>query len=455
MREALAVRRLVILALLYGGLQLVLPLGLPTSQALALVTFGFLILAAYTIGEVAEALRLPKIVGYLAAGMLFGPPGLGTLPADVLDALAPVSALAIALIAFLAGAELQWAEVRARGIAVLKMLSVELSLTFVGLVAVLYLLRGFLPFLATAPAREAIAFSVLFAAVAIVHSPAVTLALLTETGARGPVARTTLGIVLVADVAVVLFFTGALALARALVPPAGGAATPLSAVVWEVGGAVLVGALLGAGVALYLRFVRRELFIFAIVVAFFGAEIARLAHVEGLLTLLTAGFVAENAGGGQGETLRKAMERAASPVFVVFFAIAGARILPQAVIAFWPLVLALVLVRSLGLWGGVRVGARWASVPTRDANLVWMGLVSQAGVAIGLVSVVASVYPSRGEQLRTLFLAVLAINQTLGPVLFRRALLKAGEIPGEVSRGAAEDAEETEDGGLRVLRGSA
>jgi Kef-type K+ transport system membrane component KefB len=421
-------RRLVILGLLYVGLQLVLPLGSGAPMSQSLLTFGFLILAAYTVGELAAAVRLPKIVGYLAAGVAFGPPGLAVLSKPVVDTLAPVSALAVALIAFLAGAELQWGEVRARGVVVLKLLSAELLVAFLGLAATLYLLHGFLPFLADAPAREVLAFSVLFASVAIVHSPAVTLALLSETGARGPVARTTLGIVLVADVAVVLFFSGSLAFARALAPPSAGmiAGVPI---LWEVGGSLLVGAALGVGVALYLRFVNRELFIFAILVAYFGAEIARLAHVETLLTLLTAGFVAENAGGGRGDVLRHAMERAAAPVFVVFFALAGAKIQPAAVVALWPLVIPLVLVRAGGIWVGLRLGARWAALPPAEARDVWMGLISQAGVAIGLAAVVASAYPTRGPQLQTLFLAIIAINETVGPILFRQALARSGELP--------------------------
>jgi hypothetical protein len=60
-----------------------------------------------------------------------------------------------------------------------------------------------------------------------------------------------------------------------------------------------------------------------------------------------------------------------------------------------------------------------------------MGLISQAGVAIGLANVVVQVYPNRGVQIQTLFLAVLAINQTLGPILFRHALVRSGEVGGD------------------------
>lgn len=420
-------RRAITLLLLLAGMYPVLPLGADGGRSPALLTFGFLILAAYTIGEIAPLLRVPRIVGYMAAGVLFGPQALGTVTPAVITELGPVSDLAIALIAFLAGAELQWSEIRARGVTIVKIMSVELLVTFVGLFATVYLLRGALPVLAALPTREVVAFAAVFAAVAIVHSPAATMALLSETGARGPVARTTLGVVLLADVAVVIVFSGAMAVARALAPPEGGEVLSAAGVAWEIGGAVVVGALLGAVVALYLRFVHRELFVFAVVVAFFGAAIARLAHVEVLLTLIVAGFVTENASGGRGESLRHAMERSAAPLFVVFFALAGARLDLRGVAALWPVVLTVVAVRALCIWGGSNLGARWAGAGAAERRNVWLGLVSQAGVAVGLAAVVAQVYPERGEQLRNLLLAVLAVNQTLGPILFRRALVRSGE----------------------------
>ncbi len=419
-------RRLIILVVLYSVMQGVLMLSSATAGVPTLMLFGFLILAAYSVGELVTVAGLPKIVGYMLAGVLFGPPALGYVSRPALEELTPVSNLAIALIAFLAGAELQIAEIRERGAAILKLMSTELLLSFVGVAVTIALLRSQLPVLATAPAAEVLAFSLLVAAVTVVHSPAATIALLTETRANGPVARYTLGVVLVMDIAVVLIFSGVLAAARALVPPSGGGGgVQVGTVIWEIGGAVLVGAVLGAFVALYLRFISRELFIFAILVALFGAEIARLMHVETLLTLLVAGFVAENGGGGRGEQFRHAMERAAAPIFVVFFALSGARLDPAAVLPLWTIVVPIVGVRMLAIWGGIQLGGRWAKLDPVVTDNAWFGLVSQAGVAFGLAAVVAEVYPSRGESLRALLLAVIAVNQTLGPILFRVGLRRA------------------------------
>jgi Kef-type K+ transport system membrane component KefB len=416
--------------LLLAGMQLILPLGASGERSRTLLTFGFLILAAYTIGEIAKAIRFPKIVGYLAAGLVFGPSALNIVTAEATHELQPVSSLAIALIALLAGAELRLSDVRESGVAIMKILAAELSLSFVALLGLMLLMREWIPFLVGTGTGQLLAFSILFASIAIVHSPSVTMALLSETGARGPVARTTLGVVLVSDVVVVVLFSAALAAARYLVPPnsADVAAVSIGAIAWEILGAILVGAVLGAGVAIYLRFIRRELFLFAIILAFFGAEIARLTHVETLLTLLTAGFVMENVSRhGEGAALRHAMERSAAPVFVVFFALAGAHMAVAEIMRFWYLIIPIALVRVAAIWLGTGIGYRWARIEPAQGRLVWMGLVSQAGVAIGLATVVGQVYPVRGALIQTLFLAVIAINETVGPILFRHALVRSGE----------------------------
>jgi Kef-type K+ transport system membrane component KefB len=439
------VRRLIILLLLWGGMQLVvLPMHSAGHAASSntLLVFGFLILAAYTVGEIVTVFGMPKVTGYLAAGVLFGPSALGVVSNFSIAELAPVSRLAIALIAFLAGAELRWTELRDRARVMMTMLGFELGLSLIAIVGFLIAVRSYVPFLDDLPFLEAAVLAVLFGAVAVVHSPAVVMALLTETRARGLVARTTLGMVLIADVVVVLLFSAMLALARTLVPSSTIAAGPtLGLIVWEIGGSLLVGAALGGAVALYLRFVKRELLLFAIVVAFLGSEIAKLAHVEMLLTLLVAGFVVENGTKHGAAELLHAMERSAAPVFVVFFAVSGASIVIRDVMQVLPVTLGIVAVRALAIQIGCSVGAKLSKASDVERRYVWMGLVAQAGVAIGLVAVVSDVYPDRGAEMATLFLAVIAINQLLGPVLGRVALSRSGEIEPEQGNRAINDGE--------------
>src|SRR5690606_34031540 len=307
-----------------------------------------------------------------------------------------------------------------RGVALTKATGAELTITFIVIVAALLLMREHVPFLQGTNLVVTLTFAGLFASMAIVHSPAVTMALLTETGARGPVARTTLGVVLLADVAVVLLFSGALAVARALVPSGTEGVGSFGATAWEIGGAFPVGALLGGAVALYLRFVKGEQFLFALLVTFFGLEISRVLHVETLLTLLVAGFVTEKVAHGEsGRALRHAMERSAAPVFVIFFALAGAKLELGELVRLWPIVIPIALARMGGIWLGAQVGGRWAGLPPEERDSLWLGLVSQAGVAIGLVTVAGQVYPAAGGDMGTILLAVIAVNTPLGAVLFR------------------------------------
>ena len=65
-------RRLIILVLMLGGMQLILPLGTRGYGGQWLLIFGFLIVAAEAVGGLSASIGLPKIVGYLFAGLLFG-----------------------------------------------------------------------------------------------------------------------------------------------------------------------------------------------------------------------------------------------------------------------------------------------------------------------------------------------------------------------------------------------
>lgn len=274
----------------------------------------------------------------------------------------------------------------------------------------------------------------LFAAMLTVNSPMVTLALLEETKADGPVARTTLGVVLVADVVVILLFTAAFSLARASLEGgsvgggAVGAGEILAQLLGEVSGSILAGAVVGGVLTLYLRFVRRELVVFAIVVVFAAAAAAQALGFELLLSLLVAGFLVENVAPVRAEPLVDTLHQMAVPVFVVFFAMAGAELRVQEFAAIWPFVLTVAVVRIGAIFVGARLGARLARAEPVVERYAWMGLVSQAGAALGLASLVADRLPVVGLAMQTATIGVIALNTSLGSVLFRRGLDRAGEI---------------------------
>src|SRR5690606_30263558 len=161
--------------------------------------------------------------------------------------------------------------------------------------------------------------------------------------------------------------------------------------------------MLGFGVAQALRVLRGEMLLFALLAALFGQQIASMLHVEVLLTLLVAGFVAiHTAEGDAGHAMLEAMERAAAPIFVVFVALAGATLGGADAGRLSPLILPSALVRVAGIRSGLQLGAVVARIPRQEVAHVWNGLVSQAGVAIGLVTIAAAAYPQAGSGMRTM-----------------------------------------------------
>jgi Kef-type K+ transport system membrane component KefB len=426
------IRRLVVLVLLIGGAVLLEPLRVPTEGVIAprsLFLFGILLLTADTFGALAHDLGFPRLVGYLVAGLALGPSVLDVVPPGVLQDLSMMKQLAVGLIALLAGAELRIKDLVERYRTIAWILALQTAAVLLGLTILILLLRPWVPFLQGLELPSLLFVAFLFAATLTVNSPMVTLALLTETRADGPLAKTTLGVVLVADVLVILIFTGAFSLAQASLGGATASAPEiLLMLLREVVGSILAGALVGGVLTLYLRFVRRELVVFAIVVVFATAAAAQALHFELLLSLLVAGFLVENVAPVRAEPLVEMLHVMAVPVFVIFFAMAGADLRLQTFVALWPVVLTVALVRVGLIYAGSTAGARLGRAEPVVTRYAWTGLVSQAGVALGLATIVADRLPRLGLAMQTMIVGIIAFNESVGPVLFRNGLDRAGEI---------------------------
>lgn len=426
------IRRIVVLLLLVGGAVLLEPLRVPTEGVIAprsLFLFGILLLTADTFGALAHDLGIPRLVGYLLAGLALGPSVLDVVPPGVLEDLSMMKQLAVGLIALLAGAEFRVKDLVERYRTILWILSLQTAAGLTGLTLLTLVLRPWVPFLQGLEAAPLLFAAFLFAATLTVNSPMVTLAMLTETRAEGPLAKTTLGVVLLADVVVILIFTAAFSLAQASLGGATASAPEiLLRLLREVVGSIMAGALLGGVLTLYLRFVRRELAVFAIVLVFATAAAAAALHFELLLSLLVAGFLVENVAPVRAEPLVETLHVMAVPVFVVFFAMAGADFRLQTFVALWPIVLTVAIVRAGLVYGGARAGARLGDAEPVVARYAWTGLVSQAGVALGLATIVADRLPVLGVAMQTAIVGIIALNQSVGPILFRFGLDRAGEI---------------------------
>ena len=431
-------RRVLALAVTVGIVSLVVSSGggedLPAVSATGLA-LGFALIAAALTGAFFEKIRLPRVSGYLIFGLLCGPYLGNIITRPMARDLQIVNGLAIALIALIAGLELNYARLKPRLASMTKLGVTTLVLLYAVLGPLAWLAWPVLPIAPEATGAARLALSLLLTTIVVSFSPTVTIAVIADTRARGPLAEAVLATVVIADLALIIVFTLAMQLVRwATGVSVAGDVSLLARLSWEIFGSFAFGALLGAFFAIYLRLIGQELTIALLGLCVVLSELGPLFHFEPLLAALAAGLVVENIA-PSGDQLKDAVERGALPVLVVFFAAAGTSLHLDALAIVGLTAAAISAVRLIAIRGAVAVATRVSGVPREIGDPVWMGLVSQAGVTLGLTILVASEFPTWGSNVQSLMVALIALHELVGPVLFRAALARAGEI-GKMDEGS-------------------
>ena len=392
---------------------------------------GFLLLAGTMMSELVEVLGMPHLTGYLLAGILAGPHVFKLIDEHSVQRLSNVNALALALIALEGGAELKIEFVK-KGIKSLAWATILQSvIVFFAMSGIFMLLRPLMPFTRGLGLSALAGVALLWGIMSITRSPSATLGILSQTRAQGPVARFMLTFVMTSDIVVVVLLALALTLSRPLIEPgAAFSAGAFRALGHEVLGSVSLGTTLGIVLALYMRLVGRQLLVVFIALGFGLTEVLRYLNFDPLLTFMVAGFLVQNLS-NQGSKFLHAIAQTGGVVYVVFFATAGADLDVPLLKALWPVAILLAGSRTAVTWVVSQLSSRIANDVPLVRKWGWSGLVSQAGLALGLAAVVSREYPSFGAGFRALAIATVAINELVGPILFKLALDRSGETSAE------------------------
>ncbi len=412
-----------------------------TIEVLSLATiFGFIALASRQIAKTTSKTGLPLISGYLLAGILAGPFLLGLLPPGVGFELRVLDEISLGFIAFAAGAELFLKDLRGHGRSIGLVTAGQLLTTFAFGAGTLYLLSDVVPFMQDLSSSAKAAIALLAGAILVARSPSSTIAVMDELRAKGPFTRTVLSVTVIKDVLVIVVFAISAAVAGALV---GGEQVDLGLV-----GLLLLDLMLAAVLALglwqLLQFILNRAFSWLVKVMlilgcglfiFEAAAFLRrythdiygtTIHLEPLLICTLAGFFVVNYGPHR-EQFTGLLRRASMPVYVVFFTLAGAAVELDVLLLAWRLALLLFFVRLLAVFLGSYIGGALAGDPPQHNRLSWMAYVTQAGVGLGLAKEVAVEFPTWGAGLATILIAVIVVNQIVGPPLFKWTIRRVGE----------------------------
>lgn len=410
---------------------------------LVMYSLGFLLisLSAKQIGKYFTQYGLPHITGYLLAGALAGPFILHLLPVEASESLRYIDMISLAVIAFIAGSELYLKELRSRlnGI-LLNTIGIVISAFFL-IGVTLFILQSAIPFTAGYPVITKIAVAMLGATILLALSPASTIAVIQEVRAKGTFSKTVLSITVVMDVVIIVLFALSVAFASAMINGNPVTAEFMILLVVDILLALAVGYFVGKAIGVLLGTPMHsglKIFILlAIGYALFeSAEIIPLwvydaigvkIKIEPLLMAMVAGFTVTNFTRYR-QPFEDLLHDISPWVYVAFFALTGVGLKLDILINTIGIAAILFAVRMVAIIIGSYLGATIAREPKNFRKFAGLGLITQAGIALGLARETAVFFPDTlGGDFSTLIISVVVLNEIFGPMLLKFALRQVGE----------------------------
>jgi len=395
---------------------------------------------AYLARQAAQKLKMPTVTGYVLGGVLLGGSFLFFFPSlhaklmpyllspMALNRLGVVGDIALGLIAFSIGAELHLSRLRSLGRSIAWIVVLEALGTFVCVTAAIYFLVPERPYIA-----------LVLGAVASATAPAATVAVINQYRSRGPLTTTILAVVGVDDGIALVIYAFAAAISKALIGQAdvnliAAFVMPLVEVIASLG----IGAALGALALPLLRRARQpeDLILLTSLLILVTSGLAEQFHFSPLLANMAGAAVVVNRAFFIKRRIQKVFSDFSIVFYALFFITAGAHLdlslLPQ--IGFLGLVY--FVARLAGKVGGAQLGAVLGGASPIVRRHIGFSLIPQVGVAVALALLVGKefgggAYGPAGVELASVVVNILLfttiLTELLGPVLTRRALIRAGE----------------------------
>jgi len=396
------------------------------------ITFGIAILLATGLlfAKIVQLFHLPSVTGYILAGLVLGPSGLEVLTVESLGhRLDHFTQIALMMLAFGIGEHIELRRLQAIAKDVTYISFAQAIVTYLFVLVATYVVAHLV--YATTSQRENLILAMLLGAVAVATAPAALLVVVRELKARGPFTSTLMAVIAIDDGLCIIVFGITISICHQLLgniatPPIMGILGALSEIVFSLVIGVATGFLLDLVLDKLQR--RSEMLTAGLALLLLCGEITRELHLSPLLAGMMAGFVIINRA-KRDVRLFRALNHFEPPIYVLFFTLAGVHLDLDALwLAEW-VGIAYLVARFSGkyfgsLLGGVLSGA---SAPVR--KYMGLALIPQAGVAIGLVFIIAG-DPQLSDLVGIVTPVVFAgvmVSELFGPPLVRFSLQQAGE----------------------------
>jgi Kef-type K+ transport system membrane component KefB len=366
--------------------------------------------------------------------MIFGPWGFRLFGLEELQRLDFINHLALSFIALSAGAELEWRVVRDRIWKIAGLTLFQATFVLAGFALAFPLIFNFGVISGIGP-ENALGASLLLGVIAIANSPSSAIAIINETRSKGVITQTVLSTSVIKDILVIALFAFTVSYVHLSAGGAGSSiGSPVGLAAGDIFGSILaetlfsmaVGIMIGIPVALYYRKFEKQQPIFIAGLAVFASELSVLLGLNELILCIVIGFIVRSYI-ETGKKFVETLEKSSMPIFVTFFAMAGAMLDLEAVALMWPGAALYFLLRLALLWISTRTAATLLRESETTKKHLWSGFTPQAGVSLGLATIIGVRIEGFGGTLTTLIVASIALNQLIGPILFKYSLQASGE----------------------------
>jgi Kef-type K+ transport system membrane component KefB len=187
----------------------------------------------------------------------------------------------------------------------------------------------------------------------------------------------------------------------------------------------------------------RDIYILIFSTVLVATGLSLYLHLSLILTNMILGLVVVNTQPSSFvEKTRVILTEVMPLLFVLFFVLAGVNLHVAALPSLGLVGFVYMLCRSLGLVGGAWVGAALSKAESKIRKYLGLGILSQAGVAIGLSLIVKQEFTpisEWGARIGTIVLTTVTatsiVFEIIGPILTKIGLEKAGEIRTENGEG--------------------
>ncbi len=395
-----------------------------------------ILLIGFLFGEIAKKVYLPKVTGYIFAGILLKFHFLHIIPEDFLDHTDFITNISLAFITFSVGGTLLYSNFKKLGKAVLTITLFEASFAvffvIMAFIGINTLFQGFTP---AAWIGLTIPLSILLGTFASPTDPATTLAVSHEYRARGDVSSSILGIAAFDDAFGIIIFAVGTSLAQLAVLQSGlnFHSTVLHPLFTIVGGiAIGIGfGLIFNKISSLLRLATKG----SIIVLILGMitlcfSLAHLVECDELLATMAMGCVVANFNPHQHEFFEMMEHYIEELIFVLFFTLSGMYFDYHSLASSYIFIILFVLFRCAGKLTGARLGATLAKAPESVRRYTGLGLLPQGGIVIGLALVIKGnpAFAEISDSIINIVIGATIIHELLGPVAVKVGLQKAGEI---------------------------